>query len=247
LKPKLIALNILLAAGVGAMVWEARARMHAADEVRRVEVEKRVKATPPPAIAPAPKPDAPPAIRYEDVAKKNLFSSDRNDDIVVDAPKVEAPKPMPPIPVVYGVMTLPSGTKASMAERAGEGTRMVHVGDKIGEFEIAALDARNVTFEWNGKKIERKIDDLIDRSNHQVAAGTAGPASPAVAGPAAAVPPPPQPVNNHPTAANIGVELTPTAHACQPGDTSPNGSVVDGYKKVMTQSIFGMVCRWVKQ
>jgi hypothetical protein len=31
---------------------------------------------------------------------------------------------------------------------------------------------------------------------------------------------------------------------CNPGDTSPAGAVVDGYRKVVTRTPFGEVCRW---
>jgi hypothetical protein len=249
LKAKLIALNLLLAAGVGAVAWQARMRVQEAEQVRRAHLLNPMKPVPPPPIAPAPKPDAPSAIKYEDVAKKDLFSADRNDDIVVEAPKVVAPKPMPPLPVSTGVMNMPSGVKISLAEKPGEMSRFLHTGESIGEFKIVALDAQNVTFEWDGKQLPRKIEDLMDRSNQQTA--SAGrPAQAAPAGGPAALPPAAagqQLVNNHPTAANIGTVLTETSRACKPDDTSPAGSVVDGFKKVMTQSIFGPVCRWTKQ
>ena len=249
MKPRLIALNVILAAGAAAFAWQALVRMHEAEVVRQARFGKPVKPVAPPPLTPAPKPTAPNAIQYDDVEKKNLFSPDRNNDIVIDPPKVEAPKPMPPLPVVYGVMTLPSGVKVSMAGKAGDPTRMLHAGDTIGEFKIAALDAQNVTFEWNGKPVPKKIEDLIDRSNHQPVAGAAQ-----VAGPAAPPPPGPaapaaagQPVNDHPTEANLGVVLTPSSRACQPGDNSAVGAVVAGYKKVVTQSPFGPVCRWNKE
>jgi len=251
LRAKLIALNLLLAAGVGAVVWQARLRVQEAEQVRRAHLLSPLKPVTPPPIAPAPKPDPPSAIKYEDVAKKDLFSADRNDDIVVEAPKVVAPKPMPPLPVSTGVMNMPSGVKISLAEKPGEVSRFLHTGESIGEFRIVALDSQNVTFEWDGKQLPRKIEDLMDRSNQQTASNAhpAGGGNAPASGPAAPAPPAAgqQLVNNHPTAANIGTVLTETSRACKPDDTSPAGSVVDGFKKVMTQSIFGPVCRWNKQ
>ena len=50
------------------------------------------------------------ATKYNDVAQKNLFSKDRNPQVIIDPPKPpDPPKPMPKLPVVYGVMGLPSG------------------------------------------------------------------------------------------------------------------------------------------
>lgn len=236
MKPKLVALNLLLITAIAAVVWGARVHMQDLDREHRVAPMPRpvtVQATP------VPRPDGPPATKYEDVAKKNLFSSDRNDDIIVDPPKQEVVKPMPPLPVVYGVMTLPSGTKASMAEKAGEGSRMVKTGDSVGEFKILALDAKDVTFEWNGKEISKKIEDLIDRSNHETAT--------AAAAPAPATPPPPS-APKAPSEANLGKELTPTTRACQANDNSPLGAVVNGYRKEGHMSPFGPSnCQWVKQ
>lgn len=33
--------------------------------------------------------------------------------------------------------------------------------------------------------------------------------------------------------------------ACVPGDDSPAGTVVDGYKKVIEATPFGTACRWI--
>jgi hypothetical protein len=210
-----------------------------------------VKPAAPPPIAPAPKPEATVATRYADVADKNLFSKDRNATVIVDPPKVEVPKPMPPLPVVYGVMGLPSGTKAIMSEKAGSPSTTIRAGDSIGEFKVAALDTQNVTFDWNGKQTTRKLDDLIDRSSSQTASNgqPAAAAAPAPGGPAAAAPAPAsaKPVNTHPTAADLGPDLTPTVKANKPGDTSPNGSIVDGYKKTCIATPFGDRCTWIKQ
>ena len=117
-----------------------------------------------PPLAPTPMPDAALAIKFADVATKDLFSKDRNPAVIIEPPKVEKPKPMPPLPVVYGVLGLPSGTKAIMAVGRGMETRSVRKGDTVGEFKIVSLDPANVVFDWDGQQISRKMDDLIDRS-----------------------------------------------------------------------------------
>jgi hypothetical protein len=243
-------LNFLLAICVIGAVWEARVRWLEADAARRRNLEIRPRtapAAPPPAT---PVPQAPAPAQYEDVAKKNLFSKDRNPDIVIEPVKVEPPKPMPPLPLVYGVMGLPSGVKAIMSEKPGEPSHSVRAGDTVGEFQIVTLDIRKVAFLWDGKRIEKTIDEMVDRSKAATAA-----AAPVQNG---APPPPPPPTVNQigppqnqqqlgsNTNPSIGVELTPTMHACRPGENSPAGTVLDGYRKEITQSPFGSVCRWVK-
>ena len=250
MKPKLIALNVVLVAIVFAIVWQGHLSWNEAQALRRQTLNVAVKPAPMPPIAAATQPETPPAVKYEDVAKKNLFAADRNDDIVVDPVVVEKPKPMPPLPVSTGVMKLPSGVKAFMADKPGEPTRMVMLNDTVGEFKIVALDEQNVTFDWNGKQITKKIEDLIDRSGGPMTSNAAAAAGPNLP------PPPPAQVQQHPTNGNQGqsVELTPTSRACSPNETTaeamrlrPPGTVEDGYKKTVTQSIFGPICRWNKQ
>jgi hypothetical protein len=241
-KPKLIALNAGLFLGLILIAWQARVKWDEAQAERQANVNVPVKHVTPPPTTPAQKPEPVQAAKYADVAQKNLFSKDRNPTVVVEAPKVEPPKVMPPLPVVYGVLGLPSGVKAIMAERAGAQSKPVRTGDEIGEFKILALDLRKVTFEWDGKKLERNLDDLVDRTG-----GSATAAAATASGPA--VPAPPSTTTSKPTSAALGAEAgTPDAPSrnCTSNDTSPVGTVIDGYKKTGVPSPFGVMgCSWV--
>ncbi len=247
MKPKLIVLNLALVAALGAIVWQGRVQLHRARVVRRENLNVAVKpiAAPPP--APAPKPDAAQPVKYADVATKDLFSKDRNPDVIIDPPKVEKPKPMPPLPIVYGVLGLPSGTKAIMAEKKGADSKPVKSGDTVGEFKIVSLDTKNVVFDWDGKQIAKNIDDLIDRS--EPAGGVVSQAAaPPAKGPAVIAPPAVAPAPVKPAVAATGpgkAQDGKSDRPCVPGDTSPNGAVVDGYKLSFMQSPFGrMGCHW---
>jgi hypothetical protein len=242
LKLKFIALNVLLVLALVAIVWQARVRWNEAQSKRRDNLSVKVKPIAAPPITPVPKPGAAPATNYADVATKDLFSKDRNPTVVIEPPKIEAPKPMPPLPVVYGVLGLPSGTKAIMSEKAGLAIRSVHAGDTIGEFKIAALDPRNVTFDWDGKQISRKIEDLIDRSNGP-GSGSAQSATVQSSPAAGAAAPPPQPAN---VPAGPGKDVGGGYYACVPGDTSPSGTVVNGFKKESMPTPFGPKCNWFR-
>jgi hypothetical protein len=235
---KFIALNLVLAGGVAAVVWQARVQWDQAQAKRRQNlnvVVKPVKALPP---APIPKPEPAQPAKYADVATKNLFSKDRNPNVIIEPPKVEKPKPMPPFPLVYGVLGLPSGTKAIMAEKKGADSRAVQKGDSIGEFKIVSLDTSNVVFDWEGQQISRKLDDLIDHSTPAPGAG-AGPAVPAGPAVAAAAPAPP------PAGSPGKPAPGQTDRPCVPGDKSPNGTVADGYRLSFADSPFGRInCHW---
>jgi hypothetical protein len=234
-QPKLIALNVGLAAGLALIAWQGRVRWNEARAERRASLNVPVKRVAPPALVPAQKPPTVQAAAYADVAAKNLFSKDRNPTVIVDPPKVEAPKPMPALPVVYGALGLPSGVKAIMAERSGAASKSVRVGDSVGDFKVVALDLQKVTFEWEGKQIEKSLNDLVDRTGGVTPGAPAGPAAPPAA-----------PVSAPAVGPQTGTPDAPT-RACVATDTSPPGTVIDGYKKTGVNTPFGVMgCTWVK-
>jgi hypothetical protein len=258
LKPRIILINVLLVAAIGASLWQGRARWNEAQTKRHSALEAKIPGVGPPPMVSAPRPVAPPAAKYVDVATNDLFSKDRNPTVVIEAPKLEKVREMPALPVVYGVLGLPSGVKALMAERVGAGSKSVHAGDSIGEFKIIALDAQSVTFTWEDKEVHKQIDDLMDRSGRNAPAGPA-PLPNVAAAPANNMQPgvpqfqqpqqpnnPPPPPNASGTAA-MGGEIGAPGHserACRQGDNTPAGTVVDGYKKVLVSTPFGTNCRW---
>lgn len=251
MKPKFIVLNLVLVAGVAGIAWKGKENWDASQVKRRTTLQVVTKPAPVPAMVPTPTPEAAAAAKYIDVAQKNLFSKDRNPQVIIDPPKApEPPKPMPKLPVVYGVMPLPSGVKALMADQKGGASAAVKVGDAVGEFKVLALDTKRVTFGWTDKEITRNIDDLLDRNGPDApaeaaaaapAAGQQRPAAAAAANRPAAGPPPTSLAKN----VEIGDGVGPSVKSCN-GDTSPAGTVVDGYKKVYETNPFGQVCRWVK-
>jgi hypothetical protein len=236
LKRKLILLNLLLAGLTAAAGWKLR-EQYLADQRTRETVRKNpVKTAPAPPVAAIPKPDPFTGVNYADVAQKNLFAKDRNPNVIVDVVAPPPPKKMPPLPLLFGVMGLPSGMTALMAEKPEARTHGVKVGETIGDFKLVALDAQSLSFEWDGKRIDKKVEDLVDHAPvPQEAAASANPANAAAA---PNVPPPPA----KPSTVSMGDNIK----GCQPGDTSPPGTVVDGYRKISEPTPFGPACRWIK-
>ncbi len=229
MKTKLIALNVVLVAGIGILAWQVNAGWKQAAAERAANLNVRVRPVTVAPAVPQPKPEGATPAQYARVAENNLFSSDRNPTVVIEPEKKEAPKPMPSLPVVYGVMGLPSGVKAIMAEKPGQDSRGIRVGDTIGEFKVLALDTQNIKFEWNGKEIARKIDDLVDRSNPRAGgSNNSGPAAPPPAAPSATAAPPPPP-------------NAPPAGSTQNQDGSYSVTDKDGKKWIMTRTPFGMM------
>jgi hypothetical protein len=233
MKRKLVLLNIALLALAAAAAWQVRAQwLDGKARERKVLREPVQAAEPPPATSLQP-PQPARASAYIEVAQKMLFSQDRNPDVVVEA---GPPKPMPPLPVAYGVMNLGGGPTVFLGEKPGAPNRGYSAGEKVGEFTLVALDQDEIVLEWDGQKFKKKLADLR---------------------PQAGVQPPGAPVAEAPRQASTqvqtvtvsqdlgpGPEAAPGAKFCEPGDTSPAGTVRDGYRKVVSPTPVGNACHW---
>lgn len=223
-------INLLLVALIGAAGYELHRRWKDAGANERQALSR----SPAPAILPAmPQAAKSEPVRpanYFEVAQKLLFAKDRNPTVVVE---VAPPKPMPALPYVYGVLDIGDGPTAFMALR-GQGQKGIRPGDQIGEFKLLAASHDQITLEWDGQKLTKKVAELRDRDN------SAPVAAPAAAAPVAAnaTPPPPQPSTTPGADAGNGTRM------CMAGDNSPAGTTADGYRKVLQRSAFGTYCFW---
>lgn len=235
MKRKLIFLNLAIAGLTIAAGWKLREEWNA-DRARAEALRRQQVKAPPPPVTPAiPKPDPFAGATYVDVAQKMLFAKDRSPNIIVDPPKPVPVKKMPPLPLIYGVMGLPSGMTAMMAEKPEAGNHGVHVGETIGEFKLLAISQKQITLEWDGQKIEKSLDQMMDEAREK-----APPPAQNAAAPAAA----PQVPAGPPGAAKPGKDIGGNIRACDPTDTSPGGTLADGYKKIRTITPFGEHCEW---
>jgi hypothetical protein len=237
MKKKLIWLNAALLCLVGMAVWKVQGEW-AAQKQRELELKQAKVATPPlppVQIAPAPAPVV--AASYSDIASKMLFNKERNPNVVVEV--VEAPKPpMPPLPILRGVMGLPSGMLALLSPDAKTPSRGVKVGEKVGQFELAALSRDEISLKWEDKTVTKSVSEMI---YHGAEAPATPPGPPLPGGSAPAPGGPPSEGSGKPSAPVVGMEETKT---CAVGDSSPSGTVADGYKKVLVPTPFGNSCHW---
>lgn len=201
-------------------------------------LRKRIPPVPPPPIVPLPAAEPVRAAGYGDIAQKMLFSKDRNPVVVVEPPPTPKPIPMPPLPLFHGVLNLGDGPMAIMSEGPKGPHRDYQPGDKVGAFKLVAVSNDELVLEWEGQTITRKVDEILDRSKPAPPASGA----PVAAATSAPAPPPPPPVATAP--ATPGADLSQGIKACQPGDTSPAGTISDGMRKVVKPSPFGTRCYW---
>ncbi len=239
---RLWALNAVLLLAVGAAAWRLREDWIVAHLRERALLHQTVKPPlPPPVIFNKPvEPVA--AIGYADIVQKMLFSKDRNPTVVIPAAPPPAPKPMPPLPLLYGVMNLVDGTTAIMSEKTGAKHRGVRLGDKVGEFTLVAVTRDEITLEWDGKEITKTLEEMIDRGGP-----ASGPPDTAAshATPAAAQAPA-QPHHAAPPKGDAapGVDLGNGKRSCNAGDTSPAGTQSGGFRKALYPTPFGNACQW---
>lgn len=234
MKRKLLLLNLtLLALSVAAGVHLRREWIDARTREQEV-LERRLRPVPAPRVAPLPAVEPVKAATYNEIAQKMLFSKDRNPIVVVEAPPPPKPVPMPALPLFHGVVDFGDGPMAIMSEGPKGAHRDYQPGDKVGAFKLVALNNEELVLEWEGKTITKRVDEFIDRSTPAPAA--AGQAAAAKAAPVA------PPVTT--AAAAPGGDLNGGVKACQPGDTSPAGTVSDGMRKVIKPTPFGSRCYW---
>lgn len=244
MKRRLWFLNIVLIAILVMLGTRFRTVRDASRERAAKNLNQRVVAEKAPVLPKVPPVPPVTAANYVDVAIKMLLSRDRNPTVILD-PVVPPPeKPMPPLPTAYGAMFF--GEPAIILSASGKDQRSYRKGDTIGEFKLVDFDNQSIRFEWDGKTIDRRLDEIMAQPS-QVAQSKA-PAAGSTGG--AAAPPPAKPASNVTTVGGSssngpGVEVGGGSKACVAGDTSPPGAVRDGYKKVEAATPFGKSCQWV--
>ena len=183
------------------------------------------------------------AVNYSTVAQLNLFSKDRNPQVIIDV-EPPKPKPLPAFPVARGVL-LWEGTPPAilLSMRPGGQQRSYRVGDQVGEWKLVSLDNQYVTFAWDGKDYKKRIDELMDRSAF-VAEAPPQPTTPTAARQSAAAKTASKSLGDSPDSTKWVDVGSSDTRGCKPGDDTAPGTVVDGFKKVVSATPFGSACRW---
>jgi hypothetical protein len=240
LKRKLLVLNLGLAAFLAYAGFALRQAWLAQKAREAAELNKAVKPGLPPILTPLAV--APPVVPagYAAIAEQTLFDRSRNPNVPVEVPAPPPPKPMPPLPLYHGQMNIGTGPMASLSEKPNSAGVFLHPGETIGQFKLVDVTSEEITLEWEGKTIRKNVDELLDRSGSQqqaalTAARTEQPAAPAAVGPAPGV---------AKTATGPGADTGAGFKRCEPNDSTPAGTVVDGFRKVVSPTPFGEACRW---
>ena len=235
MKRKVAILNILLVAALAYEGWQFRGRW-LTTAARQAEVlNQKPKPAPAPPFTPLPVPPPVMPAGYADIAQKTLFDRSRNPIVVIEEPPPPPPKPMPPLPSYHGTMNLGDGPAAILSIGTGA-HQEVHPGETFGQFKLVDVNTQEIVFEWEGKTVRRKIEDVTYRGGAATdAASTARTETPAGAARIQSI---------APVAAGPGASTGGGMKACVPNDSTPAGSVVDGLRKTVYDTPFGQACRW---
>jgi hypothetical protein len=251
LKRKLLILNLALVALLVAGLVELRREIRVARD--RYSIFDEASAA---AAATFPTPGQAGAVRPADhmpIVERLLFSADRNPIVEVQAPVLE-PVKRPELPLLVGLMDFGKGPIALMAAQGDAAAKPVSIGEKVGEYVFRAATAERITLEWQGQTFDVLHSELANRPAAKAKAapvrearGPAGrrPAGGAMAS-AAADASPKQPAGLG-GKYNIGRQIREGSHAADPKDTSPAGTVYQGYVKRERRTPFGTQAWWEKQ
>ena len=237
---KVIFLNVVLAGLVVWLGWTLRAKW-VEEEAHRAEVMKQaIRSVTVPAPPPAPAVARPVAAEYLEVAQRTLFTKDRNPNVVVEPPPAAPPPPpVPPLPVYRGQMDL--GEPVVFLATGPTDEKGYRKGDVVGKFKLIAFDRTNITLEWDGKNLEHKLSDLVSKDPQPQAQPQYVAPAPVAAAPVNLGGAAPKSLGNDNPA--LGVDMG-GPRACVAGDNSPAGTVLSGYRKVISTGLMGQSCHW---
>jgi hypothetical protein len=236
LSAKLRLLDLALLVLAGLLYWQLR-REWMGSQVRDLALLKSaLPAARVPGLAPLEKVNAVTGADFADVATKDLFSRDRNPNVIVDPPPPPPVKPQPPFPVAHGVM-LWDGVPPTivLSEKANGPQKGYHPGDSIGPWTLVSVDSSYADFEWDGKDFKKRLDELIDRTPIADAALPVGKAAPAQAATQTLS------TSSH---SGPGIDVGRGYKSCYSDDSAGDGTVLDGMKKVISATPFGNSCHW---
>lgn len=238
---KLLLLDIVLLAIVVYAGTQFRDMYNSAKAREAAQQRVKVRPVPPPPI-PQAVPDPPVmATHYAKIAQQLLLDKSRTPDVPIELPPPPPPPPpMPALPVYHGMMDFgdAEGPIAIMSVAAGKPHKAIHPGETIGEFKLLAVSRDGIDLEWRDQKVHKRLEELLDRSHNAVAQ-----AEPTPIPGGYATPPPPREPPKPPAQYGPGNQAGDVKR-CIENDTTPPGTVVDGYRKIEKPGMFGKSCYW---
>jgi hypothetical protein len=182
---------------------------------------------------------------FAEIVDRTIFRPERTNEAAGESVK------MPELPVLYGTMNLGGGMFAMMApgDQANGLSQPVHLGEEVGGYKLVSIADSQVVVAWGEKQFTvnvwesaRKIPRIVERSgptapSAEPSGATGGPRAAAMAASRSGAP------------VVVGSTQEKKSFAgfhAPPGATpdAPEGTVIDGKRKVVVQTPFGPSVRW---
>ena len=228
-----VLLALLVYAGV-----QFRNLRQAAQARESAKLPVRVTPSPAPPSPPSPTPQAVIATSYIQIPDKFLLDPSRNSVVVPPPPPPPPPpKPMPAVPVYHGQMNLMDGAGvfAILSLNNAAPHQAIHIGETIGQFKLLSVNKEGIDLEWDGKTVHKTLAEMTDHGPPPQQQEAAPERAVAAAAPL-------PPVEQKPL--GPGAVTAMGVAACQPNDSNPEGTVVNGFRKTSRKTPFGSMCYW---
>jgi hypothetical protein len=235
---KLWFLNLILVALAVFAGAQLRTRWRAEKTREAVEIHRTVAPIPAPQYTPTPAPPPTTPVNYVAIAQKDLWDRSRNPDVPVEVipPPPTPPKPpMPPLPVYHGSMNFGDGPMAMLSVNASSPQQATRPGEMIGLFKMIDITRQELTLEWDGELVHKSLDELSHIGG--------GPPVEAAAEARTEAPQAPARVEAA-SAKGPGADGFNGSKLCVPNDSTPYGTVQDGFRKTEIKTPFGSACLW---
>ena len=183
MKQRLLLLNILLLIAVAAAAMHLRSLVAEADKRHAIVLDKYPLPPAPvrPALLPLVGVVAPEA--YGETIQRLVMARDRNPIPEPPPPpppeKVIPEKPMPSLPLAYGVFSIGDAPLVMLSDKRGGSQKGFRVGDQIGEFKLLGFNNTQIQFEWDGRVVTRSMEELRDKQGSVVEQAVAAAPPPA--------------------------------------------------------------------
>ncbi len=253
---RLVLLNLALLGLTAVLVWMLRTNWFGAQARERAVLDRQVE--PKKLLAPPSPPLAKPVspAEYLEVAGKMLFSKDRNPTVVLEVPPPKPEPPMPALPSYHGQMAI--GEPVAFLSTPAGAQRSYHAGETIGDFKLISFDRETIEFEWHGKSVQRKVEELRPKEAAQAAApqkpaaaaaapssgGNSGPVKPVTALGGSSGSTPGAKTDNTNDDSIMGPVQSDGTRSCVSSDTSPANTVQSGFRKNVIMTVVGAICSW---
>jgi hypothetical protein len=176
------------------------------------------------AVGPAPAVPGVSVPPVNDILAKNIFSSDRNNEL-----QAAKSQKAPPVPVVFGTMNLGGHYEALMAESATKTAfRRMKAGEKLGDYLVAEIADEKVVVDYEGQKTTLNVYESANSvPRTQAAVQSPTPAAAPVVETVAAPPPP------------VASQAQPAAAAQSGADPGIRVTIEGNRRRMERQSPFG--------